>query len=190
MRCNYMFSLAMALVLVFFSTMVHGEAAPPAVGDTMPEVTLNSPSGQEARAYLGLAKPGAFTLQDLKAPVVIIEIFSMYCPYCQHEAPRVNELYNTIHGDPVLSGKVVIIGLGAGNTAFEVSLFKKKYGVPFPLFDDEDYALHQIIGKVRTPYFIVTEMQPDGARKVLYSQAGGLDDWDGFLDLLRQAVGR
>ena len=189
MRKTNLYFLIMVLVLMFFPTMVHGETAPPAAGETMPEVTLMGPADPGHLAYLGLSKTGAFTLQELEAPVVIVEIFSMYCPYCQGEAPRVNELYSTIQGDPLLSGKVIIIGIGAGNTPFEVEVFQKKYGVLFPLFDDEDYAIHKIIGKVRTPYFIVSRSLKGGAREVIYSQAGGLDDWEGFLKLLRGAVG-
>ena len=38
--------------------------------------------------YLGLEKPGAFTLQDIKAPYVLIEIMRTTCPHCVAQAPR------------------------------------------------------------------------------------------------------
>jgi thiol-disulfide isomerase/thioredoxin len=188
MRKTNLLMMAMVLTLIFVASVALGEVSPPAVGNALPEITLVSPANTDQRAYLGLSQEGPFTLQELTAPVIIVEIFSMYCPYCQAEAPRVNDLYYTTQKDPQLSGKVVIIGIGAGNTPFEVDIFRNKYQVPFPMFDDEDYAIHQIIGKVRTPYFIVAKSKKGSAREVTYSKAGGLEDLDGFLEMLRRAA--
>ena len=51
-----------------------------------------------------------------------------------------NELYQAIQKRKDLKNKVKLIGIGTGNTPFEIDFFRKKYEVPFPLFDDEDYA--------------------------------------------------
>jgi peroxiredoxin len=113
----------------------------------------------------------------------------MYCPYCQREAPNVNQLYDKIEQNPALKGKIKIIGIGAGNTSYEVGTFKKKYNVPFPLFADGDYVIHKTVGEVRTPYFIGVKINPDGSHQVIYSKLGGFEGVDQFLEMMIKLSG-
>ena len=165
-----------------------GAGQPPAVGGMMPEVVLPIPQQAEERTYLGLKAGGTFKIPQIIADVVIVEIFSMYCPYCQREASRVNELFGLIAKRPELKNRVKIIGIGAGNTDLEVKVFKDKYQVPFPLFPDKDFKIHKLVGEVRTPYFIGVETRPDGWHRVLYSRVGAIDDLQLFLDYLLKEV--
>jgi peroxiredoxin len=130
----------------------------------------------------------AFKLGQVEAKVVIFEVFSMYCPYCQNEAPSINGLYNRI-AERGLEGKIKLIGLGAGNSPYEVDLFKARYGVRFPLLSDSDLTLHTALGKVRTPYFIAVTLTPDGQRQVIYSKVGTIGDPGQFLDTIVQKAG-
>src|SRR5512140_2507078 len=83
----------------------------PGKGDLLPVFSLPIPQDSQEKVYLGLSGDGQFKIAQLKARVVIIEIFSMYCPYCQKEAPRVNELYQAIEDLPALKGKIKLIGI-------------------------------------------------------------------------------
>jgi hypothetical protein len=47
-------------------------AAPPP--DKVAHLTFSGTLSEADQKYLGLEKPGAFTLQDIKAPYVLIEI--------------------------------------------------------------------------------------------------------------------
>jgi len=162
-------------------------AAPPAVGGILPDIALEVPKDAVDRSYLGLSWWGkSFKIPSVKAQVVIIEIFSMYCPYCQAEAPKVNTLYEMIEADPSLKGKIKVIGIGVGNSIYEVGIFKKRYQIPFPLFPDASFTIHKQVGEVRTPYFIGVRINNDGSHRVFFSKLGAFDTPDGFL---KQMVG-
>ena len=51
---------------------------PPAVGSTLPPIKLLVPDDPQAKKYLGLSVGKNFTIPEIKAQVVIIEIFNMY----------------------------------------------------------------------------------------------------------------
>lgn len=164
-------------------------AQPPPEGGVMPNVTLPVPQDAGEASYLGVEGKKSFKIPEIKADMVIVEIFSMYCPYCQKEAPILNKLYEDIAKDEAVRNKVKLIGIGAGNTPFEVKTFKEKYQVPFPLFADADFSLHQVFGDVRTPYFMVIKTNRDGSHKVIYSEAGSIGDPQDFLKLLLKKAG-
>ncbi len=170
-------------ILLFF-----GPAAavdPPPVGGQLPAFTLPVPETPEHRAYLGLpAERDVFAVPEVTAPVAIIEIFSMYCPHCQREAPLVNTLYDLIENRPDLKGKINLIGIGVGNSQFEVDYFRDTYKIPFPLFPDPDFKIHALMGEVRTPYFVVIQKEKGGGHRVIYSALGGFGKPDAFLDLI------
>jgi peroxiredoxin len=164
-------------------------AGPPSVGGTLPAFTLPSPGSSAERDYLGLGSGSSMRVTDIKAKVVLVEILSMYCPFCQKEAPMVNKLYGAIEGDPNLKGKIKLIGIGVGNSAFELDVFRKRYNIPFPLFPDADFTLHKLLGETRTPYFIAVQINEDKSHRVIYSKAGSIGDVAPFLENLVKLAG-
>ena len=178
--------LAVIVTLLWVASAATAASSPPVVGGTLPDIKLPIPKDSAGKNYLdlGFFGFGTFKIPEIKAKLVIIEIFSMYCPYCQGEAPNVNQLYAKIDDNPSLKGKIKIIGIGAGNTSYEVGTFKKKYNVPFPLFADGDYVIHKMVGEVRTPYFIGVKINPNGSHQVIYSKLGALGGVDDFLSTL------
>jgi peroxiredoxin len=182
--------LILSLVIVLFTviTAVALENSPPAVGGVFPEIELLKPDSVSDLKYLGLTGSVSFKINQIKADVVIIEIFSMYCPYCQAEAPHVNDLFSLIEKNSALKNKMKIIGIGINNSLFETNIFKKKYKVEFPLIPDGDFKLHKVIGEVRTPYFIVVKLK-GGKTEVIYSKLGALGDHNHFLEQLIRLSG-
>ncbi len=162
---------------------------PPGKGEVLPVITLPIPKNPDERGYLGLSGSGLFKIPQIKAKVVIVEIFSMYCPVCQKDAPGVNELYRLIENNPDIKDKIKLIGIGAGNTPYEVEVFKKTYHVPLPLFPDEDFTIHEACGEVRTPYYMVVKINEDGTHLIVHSQSGDYPGAEPFLELVLKASG-
>jgi thiol-disulfide isomerase/thioredoxin len=184
--------ISFVLMAVFFltaSSSIHAADKPPQKGESLPVINLPIPKSPDEKSYLGLSGGGSFKIPQIKAKVVIIEIFSMYCPYCQKDAPGINELYTLIENDPDLKKKVKLIGIGAGNTPFEVGVYKKTYAVPFPLFPDQDFTIHKACGEVRTPYFIVVKINEDGSHLIVHSQLGEYPGAKPFLELVLKSSG-
>lgn len=181
-----------ALLLLLFTPAVlsAGEKkAPPESGDAFPAVTLPVPEAAEHRDYLELDREtGNFEIDRIGAEILIIEIFSMYCPHCQREAPAVNALYERIEAGAGLKGKVKLIGIGAGNSAYEVNVFREKYEVPFPLFPDPDYEIYGRLGDVRTPYFFAVALKDQGPDQIIYSELGAIETPEHFLDQITRAA--
>jgi len=186
---------ACILVMLFSLTVIAAPlwaVSPPAAGGSLPDFQLPAPKDSTDKNYLSVSGPffsGPFKIPQIKANVVIIEIFSMYCPYCQAEAPHMNSLFSRIESDPDLKGKIKLLGIGAGNSEYEVGVFKKKYHVAFPLFPDGDFKIYDVIGEVRTPYFIGVKINPDGSHQVIYSKLGAFESVDRFLNQIIQLSG-
>lgn len=155
---------------------------PPSVGSVLPEMHFPVPESPAARHYLGVTGSGEFKITQIGADVVIVEVFSMYCPFCQREAPAVNDLYDIIKSRPKLKDKIRMVGVGVGNTSYEVNFFKDHYNIAFPLFPDPNFTVHKALGEVRTPYFLVFKTNKEGSHKIIYSKAGSFGDPQKFLD--------
>ena len=190
MKRLFLYPLATMVVLVFLFHAPSVEAkSPPKKGDTLPAIKLAVSKDPAHRGYLGLSDEGLFDISQIRGEAVIIQIFSMYCPHCQREAPRVNELYEKIEKHPDARGRVKLIGIGATNSPFEVDIFRNTYKVPFPLFSDGDGAIHKRLGEVMTPYFIGIRIKDGGGHEIFYSKVGGFGDAEKFLQLILESSG-
>lgn len=182
-------TLAASLFLLGLVLPANAQQEPFAVGDHLPAFSMAAPESSTHLDYLGLTPEASeFTLADVDASAVLVQIFSMYCPICQREAPEVNSLYAALHREG-LGDTIKILGLGAGNSDLEVQVFQERYDVPFPMISDPDYILHEVFGGVGTPYFVL--VQPSGSTEgghvVRLSHLGAFDSMETFLEQLHAA---
>ena len=68
-------------LLIFFlmcTTAGASKVLPPPEGGVLPDSVLTAPDDPKQRQYLGLNGQDTFKIPEIKAEVVIIEVFSMY----------------------------------------------------------------------------------------------------------------
>ena len=157
------------------------------VGSSMPDLLLRGELSAEHRTHLGFAGPAPRHLSEIRAKTVILVAFSMYCPHCQREAPVLNEL-NALIQSRGLADDVKLIGVGIGNSDFEVQVFRDKYATTFPLFSDPDFTVNKEIGEVGTPFFYVLAMDPQKKEiRVAKTLLGRMKSAETFLDQALEA---
>lgn len=179
------------LLLLMSSISILSAQAPqtPATTAPFPAFQLPAPHNEMESAYLGIPEKKSFRVGEIKAQVVLIEILSAYCPYCQRAAPLVNEVYQQIANDPGLKGKIKIIGIGMNNSLYELNLFKEKLNVPFPLFPDPNSEISSMFNVPGTPTFIGVKVDGKGSEQQVFYKPGVFKDPSQFLADLVQAAG-
>ncbi len=174
------------VLLVIIGLVMFGPGTVTHAGDSPPTspwsgLLLPAPEQEPMRQYLGLEKRAPFTIDQIAAEVVIVQVYSMYCPFCQLEAPRVNELYALIEKQAGLRRRVKLIGVGVGNSQFEVDFYRETYQVEFPLFPDGKFEIHKLLGETRTPHYYVIKPARAGKVEVVYEKVGKFESPEKFL---------
>ena len=173
------------VIIVAGLCSVNTFAAAERTAEQLPEFELPVPSEENHRTYLGLeSNSGTFSVADIEADIVLIELFSMYCPFCQEEAPLINELYELMNDLPESGPSVKIIGIGASNSEFEVNHFRTTYNVDFPMFPDQDMAIYKALSGAGTPGFIGVRLSGGEDPLIILRQSGGFYSKDDFLSQL------
>lgn len=158
------------------------------VGQTFPDILYAGPiTGAEAKDLGAGGDGNSFSLRKTKAQAIILVVFSMYCPFCQKEAPELVKM-NALVKSRGLSGKLKLVGLGAGNSPFEVNVFREKFTIPFPLIPDQEFTAYKQLGQVGTPFYYVLKRQGDGF-VIADSQLGCVTSAEAFLNTALEKTG-
>ena len=78
MKIILKFLIAGLAGLILFPGFVGADTKPPAEGGVLPQIELGVPPSAEYQQYLGISGKKTFSIPEIKAEVVLIEIFSMY----------------------------------------------------------------------------------------------------------------
>ncbi|HAS88163.1 MAG TPA: redoxin [Desulfovibrio sp.] len=171
------------LLILLLAVSSNSYAGSIKTGDTFPDIPLTGKLSDAKKKYLGLKGAGPWMLQDINSDYTIIEVYSMYCPHCQKEAPTVNSFYKMLNESKEYAN-IKFCGLAAGNTEFEIDFFTGKFGVEFPIFSDPELEIHNKIGQPGTPHFYM--LRKDGNEfKVLLSHEGPFESADEFLKTIQ-----
>jgi hypothetical protein len=146
-------------------------------GETFPDLPLAVPLTAWDRNYLGITATPSFTLKQIKAEVILVEMLSVYCPACQRQTTFFNNLFKEIEGSHGLKDRVKIVGIAAGNGQLEIEDFKKQFNVRFPILPDPQFKMHSAIGSSRTPFTIIVRQNENGMPGVVgYTHLGPLEN--------------
>lgn len=186
-RVAVSFLVVIGIVTGFFGTPLVWSTA----GEPLPSFSFVVPASEADREYLRLEKePGTpFEIPDMKADIVIIELLSMYCPYCQSEAPLINTLADLAMAEQENGITIRVLGIGASNTEFEVGFFRDNFSVSFPIFPDQSLEIYDKLKGEGTPGFVAVSMKSGQKPTIVYRQAGGFHDPREFLDLVLTQAG-
>lgn len=166
-----MSKLFLFLSFLFFINNCCSGASIAEASDTYATVEFEKPQSQAALEYLGLAgDKKTFTLEEIKAPVLVVEVFSVSCRHCQGAAKHFEALYELVQKKG-LSEKIKIIGIAIQNSNLEVDVYRKKFNVQFPLVADPGYEAYRIVGrKVAIPHVSVLRRDDNGKFDTVYSK--------------------
>jgi thiol-disulfide isomerase/thioredoxin len=174
----------LALLLFCCASPLLAAEVEPTVGTVLGPVTFAAPMSAADATYLGLAKPGEFTLKDVNSPYVLVEQFNTSCPHCMHEAPFLNQLFERVQQDAALKAKLKFMAVAQSSDTGPVMAWKAMQKVPFPLLPDPNSALGKALNF--TPYPVT--MVVDKTGKIVWVEVGAFDDVDEVFQGIKAAV--
>jgi len=160
-------------------------ARPLKAGGVFPRIAMPAPAQPEDMMYLGLRNRDTFSLMDVQADVVFVEILNTHCYSCKKQVRSNNALFNLINGDPDTKGRIKIFGIAVGNSLDEVRNFRQAYHIPYPIVPDPDFQLHEAVGFCKTPYSIyIRKNQRTGSGRIMKTHLGANLDYNAVFDRL------
>ncbi|MGJ8649637.1 MAG: peroxiredoxin family protein [Opitutaceae bacterium] len=119
--------------------------------DIAMSLQLPAPSSKQGKIALGLAADKThFQLGELEADLLVVMVFDMYCHVCHQSSENMQAVADRLQNDPNIKS-VCILGLGRGDTDFEVQTFVKKLELEFTCVADRDKSVTDALGVRFTP---------------------------------------
>ncbi|MBI1767358.1 MAG: TlpA family protein disulfide reductase [Bacteroidetes bacterium] len=126
-------------VVFFRLTFLNAQSDQPMIGQVAPSFTLKGLDGK------------TYSLEQFRGKYVVIHLAATWCPFCNAEAPHLEQLYKDYQQKGV---QVFIIDVKEGKEL--VAKSSQKFNFSFPVLLDED-------GAISTKY-APANVQPDLAR--------------------------
>ena len=178
-KLSFFVTLLISLSLSYCPIHATEEKSTPNIistGMQLPEITLDAPVSEKDRNYLSLKDAATFSLSQISAKLIVLEIFSFYCPHCRMQAPKLNKIYKLIQQDIELSSDIKMLGIIAAGDQGKADKWKTTLRVPFPLLPDLETEIWKKLGKPGVPYTLLVNSNG----KVLLTHSGVTEDADEF----------
>jgi len=161
------------------------------VGDLFPACRVAVLNGDEDREYLELPPGTKFLeLAELRASYVLIQLYNTLCSDCVAETKKLTRFFKEVQADPVLTGKLKIIGLGVYDSKRSVVRFRRRYQVAYPLFSDKGGQIFECLGQAELPLAYLVSAIGDGTWRIELIRKGYFEPDAAFLKVLRSAVSK
>ena len=151
-------------------------------GMDLPQFTLDAPVSEVDQKYLGLSERKPFSLSQISAKILVLEMFSMYCPHCRKQGPVLNKIYKFIQEDTAMKNGIKMVGIMAGGDQEKVDKWKTTLHVPFPIFPDPETTIWQKFGKPGVPCTLIVNI----SGKVLEVHYGASEDTEAFFRQIKK----
>lgn len=160
-----------------------------APGDSFPDCRLALLSGEGDREYLGLPPDTKWlSLADLSARFALIQLSNTSCPECVRETHRLGDFFRLVEADPVLAGRLKIIGIFIYDSNLAVVKFRRRHEVPYPLFADRHGEIFSCLGQAQVPLAYLLRARGDGTWNIELVKRGYFEPDEAFLAAIRSAV--
>lgn len=151
-------------------------------GMSLPQFTISAPGSSDEQKYLGLKDMEPFSWSQVSAKIIIMELFSFYCPHCRKQGPVLNKIYKLIQQNTLLTNDIKMLGIAAGGDKSKVAMWKSSLHVPFPLYPDPDTSIWQKLGKPGVPCTLVVS----STGKVMAVHYGATEDTEEFFRQIKK----
>ena len=162
-------------VTLFLPNLIAAQGREPiALGEPFPEIPLSTPAGSDEQDYLGIGEE-TFTLSQIDAQVVLVELLNVHCPHCRMQVPAYNQLDALLAENPKIGGKIKMLGIAVGNTEEEVAAFVERLHVAYPVVADPKFTAIKATGATATPYTLYVRQTEPGQPGVVAGTHLGLN---------------
>jgi len=172
--------LAAICTLLFVATPCRSQTFKPVrVGDTFMPFTLTSNLTQQELKALKLSAAKTFSLSDLKAEIVVVEMLNVHCHTCRLQMPIFNKLWDAIQADKVLKAKVAMIGITVGNNAEEIVAFRRDFQPHYPILADPFKEVYNSLSDPKgTPQTYIIRRGAGDAWFILYHHRRAVESYE------------
>ena len=143
-------------------------------GDYFPEIPMRTPADPKHLLYLGVPEGKIFTIKDINADLVMVEIMNINCGSCQKQAPIYNKLYSLIESTPETKGRIKMLAIASGNKDEYIKQYRDHFKVPYPVIEDPNFIMYEAIGRSPTPLAIFVRHNPTGKTDIVAGTHRGL----------------
>lgn len=156
-------------------------------GDYFPELPLNSPVESTRVSYLGIDKGKSFTIRDIKADIILVEIMNINCSSCQKQAPVNNKLFSLIESTTATKGRVKMLAIAVGCLDVHIKQFVEHFNTPYPVIQDPKFVVYDAIGRSSIPLAMLIRRDPKTGKGIVAWTHSGFDsDYDGMFNEVKR----